>query len=165
MHWRQYVEPVLFQHLMLKARAKLQRLWAHLSVWRFWKGSMESDSEFNRTVNTPDSNNANRDIIEQILLYAVQPSIGLAIILSNIVLLIFYKHKSQKKEITLLFLANLTGSDISLGVLIIVHRILESLIEPEYQIEVCRYVSGVALGSTIVSAWSIFLLSYQVRYT
>ena len=126
---------------------------------------MEFDSGFNRTVNTPDSYNSNHDIIEQIMLYAVQPSIGLAIILTNIVLLIFYKHKSQKKEITLLFLANLAGSDISVGVIIIVNRILESLIEPEYQIELCRYVIGVALGSTIVSAWSIFLLSYQVRFT
>ncbi len=78
-------------------------------------------------------------------------------------LLLFYKHKAQKKEITLLFLASLTSSDITLGIFVII-RVILVVTEPPYLTEACRiiFVFGGVI-CILMSAWCIFLLSWQVR--
>ena len=126
---------------------------------------MEANSGFNKIVDTPVRNNTDPDMLDQIISYTVQPSIGLAIILTNIALLLFYRHKSQKREITLLFLTSLTSSDVAMGTFVLI-RFLLALTEPQYFTQACRII--IAFGGMVcplVSAWCILLLSYQVSRT
>ncbi len=93
-----------------------------------------------------------------------QPTIGLAVVTVNGALLYFYKHSVKASKITLLFLKNLTTSDIIFG-LLFCFRFVMVIAAPQYVEEACRY--GMAPGSVIsviVSAWSILLISIQVDY-
>ncbi len=98
------------------------------------------------------------------LLYSIQPAIGLAVVATNGGLLYFYKHSIKASKITILFLTNLTISDIIFG-LIFCFRFAMVIAAPQYVELGCRF--GVAPGaviSVIVSAWSILLISIQVGY-
>ncbi len=136
---------------------------------------MEAGHVFNYTMYPPNSTNTSTDIYEITKLTSVSSTsstvythtagraiIGLSIILTNIALVIFYKYKSKKADITFLILGNLTGSDILLGVILLL-RSLWILITSRYQIEACRLLFSVGGAvSSLMSAWCIFLLSYQV---
>ncbi len=50
----------------------------------------------------------------------MQPLLGLVIVITNVLLLYFYRQRSQGREITLIFLGNLTASDILLGVILLI---------------------------------------------
>ncbi len=111
-----------------------------------------------------NSQKSNGDMFEQITTFVelgVHPALGLAIVLTNIALLILYKHKSQTKEITLVFLSNLTISDIIFGIMLLV-RFTVVLTGLEYQIEACRLILSFGAMSVTMSGWCIFLLSCQV---
>ncbi len=128
---------------------------------------MEDNHTSNNTIYTAYSNGVIIDMhawyeqFTKTLILAIQPGIGLAITLTNVALLIFYKRKSTKMDITFLFLANLTGSDILFGVSFLV-RFLLILVDSQYM-EACRtiFVFGV-VQCTLMSGWCIFLLSFQV---
>ncbi len=123
------------------------------------------EAELNATMETLNNNDSDTDmheIIAKILVYAVQPSIGLAIILTNIALLIFYRHKAHSKDVTFLLLTNLTVSDILLGVVLLM-KFIFVIAAPQYLTEACRVISGVGGPlSCTMSVWCIFLIFYQV---
>ncbi len=111
------------------------------------------------------SDNNNPDITEKLsgfLVQAVQPIIGLAVVATNIALLYFYKHGEKASKITLLFLTNLTASDILFGSLFPIRFVL-ILAAPEFVTEACRFalIPG-SIISVMVSAWSILLITIQV---
>ncbi len=130
---------------------------------------MEAENVFNNTVYPLNKNNSDTGIPvnDKILNLATagRAVIGMIIVLTNIALLIFYKHRSIKADIlvTLLFLANLTGSDILFGAILLI-RSVWILATSRYHIEACRLIFGVGgVVSSLMSAWCIFLLSCQVR--
>ncbi len=95
---------------------------------------------------------------------AVQPTIGLAVLIVNTALLFFYKHGAKASKITLLFLRNLTCSDILFGFIFIV-RFGVITAAPQYTTVVCRFVLGpMNVASVTGTAWSMVLISIQVRY-
>ncbi len=100
----------------------------------------------------------------QILSIIVQPIIGAAIILINILLIIFFKQKSQRKEITFLFLTNLAISDMQFGAGLIT-RALFLVAIPQYFTDYCRFLfSFGAILPVMMSAYCIFLISLQVSF-
>ncbi len=99
--------------------------------------------------------------ISKTLVITGHAGIGVAIILTNIALLIFYKQKSKKTDITFLILANLTTSDIIFGMAFLI-RLALVLAEPPYVAEACDIILSVAMMSTVISGWCILLLSCQV---
>ena len=127
--------------------------------------NMEAEQGFNYTMYLPKANNSNTDMHEEKIKITLRSVLGLAIILTNIALLIFYRHKSKKADITLLILGNLTGSDIILGIMVLLRLALTS-IGSRYQIEACILASQLTMAgcalSSLMSAWCIFLLSCQV---
>ncbi len=126
--------------------------------------NMEAEDGFNYTMNLPKANNSNTDIHEEKIKITLRAVLGLSIILTNTALLVFYKYKSKKADITFLILGNLTGSDILLGTMVLLRLALTS-IGSRYQIGACRLGQLTAAGcvlSSLMSAWCIFLISCQV---
>ncbi len=124
---------------------------------------MEGEQVFNNTVLYPVNSNKSRhtDMYEKTLVLMGHAGIGVAIVLTNIALLIFYKQKSKKTDITFLILANLTTSDIIFGMAFLI-RLALVLAVPAYLAEACRIILSVGCMCIIISGWCIFLLSCQV---
>ncbi len=109
--------------------------------------------------------NNKSDLAQQISTFlemAIQPVIGLLIILLNIGLIIFHKRKAGCNKATFTILSNLTISDIIFGSMFVLRFIL-ILVAPKHLTEICRFIFGFgAVISTTMSGWCIFLLSCQV---
>ncbi len=123
------------------------------------------DGVYNTVLHPVNINNSHRtgmnEEISKTLVTMGQAGIGVVIVLTNIALLIFYKQKSKKTDITFLILANLTTSDIIFGMAFII-RVALILAEPPYLTEACHIILSVGMMSTVTSGWCIFLLSCQV---
>ncbi len=111
--------------------------------------------------------NKTSDLSQQItaslaLKMAIQPVIGLVIILLNIGLIIFHKRKAGCNKATFTILSHLTISDIIFGSMFVLRFIL-ILVAPKYLTEMCRFIFGInGVVSTTMSGWCILLLSCQV---
>ncbi len=113
-------------------------------------------------------NNNDQDFTAKLsgfLVSSSQPIIGLAVVATNGGLLYFYKHSIKASKITLLFLTNLTTSDIIFGLTFCI-RFVVLTAAPQYVTQACRFVAvPAAITSIIVSVWSILLISIQVNST
>ncbi len=102
------------------------------------------------------------DKLEAVAVHIIQPAIGLAVVATNIALFFFHKHRANQSKITLLFLSNLTFSDILFGGIFLIRFIVVTGLQ-RFETQVCRFVVGpVSVISVTVSAWSILLISTQV---
>ena len=126
---------------------------------------MEAEHVFNNTMCPTNSSNSSPEIYVEKWTITLRAVLGLAIVSTNIALVIFYKYKSKKADITLLILGNLTGSDILLGMMVLLRLALTS-VASRYQIEACLLAGQLTAAgcvlSSLMSAWCIFLLSCQV---
>ncbi len=118
------------------------------------------------STNEGDSDNSVPDLtanLSEFVSHAVQPTIGLAVVATNIALLYFYKYGTKASKITLLFLRNLTSSDILYGFVAIGRSVVVFTASLQYATHVCRYVVFPAFVTSVtVSAWSILLITIQV---
>ena len=115
--------------------------------------------------NQTDSSQDTYDFMEklsEVAVNIVQPIIGLAVVATNIALFYFHKRRANSSKITLLFLSNLTFSDILFGLMFLICFTTVTVVQ-RFETQVCRFVVGpISVISVTVSAWSILLISIQV---
>ncbi len=151
----------------------LGRVWFPLLSPEFRKIMYPRDSTLDEnTMLTMDStfNNETTTKTPEDVLKNLTPSevtfifIGLAIIITNTALIVyFYKDKNSVWS-TSFFLSNLAFSDILTGVLVVV-GVVSKIVEPDNLAAMCRFNIGtIGVLSSVMSACCILLLSIQVRF-
>ncbi len=116
-------------------------------------------SNTNTSTTMPDESSTNSFIDSPAL--QIQMLMGIAVIVVNIILVIWFTKKRQFTETTFVFLINLGISDILVGVLTVLKIIAIAIASNQAQI-LCRGIVGGTALSVIMSAMCILLISTQV---
>ncbi len=89
--------------------------------------------------------------------------IGLAIIITNAALIVYFYKDKKSVWSTSFFLSNLAFSDVLTGIMVVA-AVIYKILEPNNMATMCRFNIGtIGVLSSIMSACCILLLSVQVR--